>query len=403
MKTRSRIRVLLVSQQFATVRSGVGTYARGLALRLGDCGVDVTCLTSDPGSGGGVPNVRVVPLERPSFLDPTPGGFISLARRAAAWLSSADAARQAFDLVHFTDAREAFLLPEKLAFPAIGTVHDDYALAAPRRIASLRRVCGDPIRRALYYGFLRRVEPVAYGKLARLLVNSDHVMRSVALGYGVPRHRMTVVPIGVEKAPSPLEPEALDGAPPILFAGSNFYRKGLPTLLLAAAELRSRFPSIRVHVVGEDRNAKALLREARAKGVPEGLARFHGRKPPADVRRMMASALCTVLPSRTEALGLVLLESMTVGTPVIASRSGGSSELVVEGESGLLVPPGDPAALAAAIARVADDAPLRRALAARGLERSAEFTPERTAAATAAVYREALGIARADAEVPERV
>jgi glycosyltransferase involved in cell wall biosynthesis len=329
-----------------------------------------------------------VKLARPSRLDPTPGGFVSLARRAARWLEPERVRAERFDLVHFTDAREAFLLPESPAFPVIGTVHDDYALAAPRSLRALRRVCGDPIRRGLYYAFLRRVEPAAYSRLSRLVVASDHVRRSIALGYGVPRHRISVVPIGVEPPPGDLSPAALPGEPAILFVGANFYRKGLPSLLLAAAMLRSRLPGVRVHVVGEDRNAARVRAAARASGVPDGVATFHGRKAPAEVRAMMAAALCTALPSRTEALGLVLLESMSVGTPVIASASGGSSEIVDHGENGFLVPPADPRALAAAVERIAGDAALRRRMAERGRDRAAEMTPDRTAAETAAVYRE---------------
>ena len=385
---RSARRVLLVAQQLATVRTGVGTYVRGLALHLSAFGFEVTCLTPD--AGPGPDGARVVALPRALPLDPTPGGFVSLALRAARWLRSDAVLAERFDLVHFTDAREAFLLGERPPFPVVGTVHDDYALEAPRRVRGLAKVCGDPWRRAAYYAFLRRVEPAAYARLARLIVNSDHVRRSLSLGYGVPRHRMSVVRIGVEPPPADLVPAPLAGEPSVLFAGANFYRKGLPTLLAAAASLRPRFPGIRVHVAGEDRNARRIARDARAAGIPDGLLVTHGRVAPRDLRAMMAAATVFALPSRTEALGLVLLEAMSVGTPVVASLSGGSREIVDDGGTGLLVPPGDSAALARAIERLSLDPGLRREMGARGKAAAAALSPRETAAATAAVYAEVL-------------
>ena len=73
MSSGGRLRVLLVSQQLDTVRSGVGTYVRGLLAALGDHGVDATCLTPDSAREGPRGGARVVKLARPSRLDPTPG------------------------------------------------------------------------------------------------------------------------------------------------------------------------------------------------------------------------------------------------------------------------------------------------------------------------------------------
>jgi glycosyltransferase involved in cell wall biosynthesis len=383
------MRVLLVSQQLATVRSGVGTYTRGLAAHLPSLGVDVSVLTPDA-AGRDAVGTPTVPLPARSALDPTPGGWWSVARHAGAWLAARDWTQQSFDLVHFTDAREALHLPAHLPAPIVGTVHDDYALTSPRRYARRRQACGDPVARGLYYGWLRRVEPRAYAKLSHLVVNSEHVARSLAHGYGISRHRMTVVRIGIEPAPE-LAPLPLAGTPSLLFVGGNFFRKGLPTLLAAAARVRPQFPHIRVHVVGEDRNLATLMRRARQGGVPWEMVTLHGWRAPDELRRMIAGATVLALPSRVEAFGLVLVEAMSVGTPVIASRSGGSGELVEDDRSGLLVDPDDTAGLAAAITRLAEDHDLRARLALGGRARASTLTPTRTAEETLAVYRSVLG------------
>jgi glycosyltransferase involved in cell wall biosynthesis len=98
-----------------------------------------------------------------------------------------------------------------------------------------------------------------------------------------------------------------------------------------------------------------------------------------------------VLPSRAEGLSQALLEAMALGLPVVASRAGGNVDLVRHGEDGLLVAPRDPAAFAAALARLLGDAELRRHLGARARRTSRErFSMQRTAALTDRAYRIAL-------------
>src|SRR5437773_1501305 len=102
-------------------------------------------------------------------------------------------------------------------------------------------------------------------------------------------------------------------------------------------------------------------------------------------------ATAAALPSRIEGLSQTLLEAMALGLPVVASDYGGNPDLVRSGETGLLVPPLDPAAWARALARLLGDAGLARRLARAGRELvRREFTLEGTAARTEAIYREAL-------------
>ncbi|PYO81222.1 MAG: hypothetical protein DMD65_13160 [Gemmatimonadetes bacterium] len=102
-------------------------------------------------------------------------------------------------------------------------------------------------------------------------------------------------------------------------------------------------------------------------------------------------ATAAALPSRIEGLSQSLLEAMALGLPVVASDAGGNPHLVTSGETGLLVPPLDPAAWARALDRVLSDGEFARRLARAGRELvRREFTLERTAQRTEAVYREAL-------------
>jgi glycosyltransferase involved in cell wall biosynthesis len=106
-----------------------------------------------------------------------------------------------------------------------------------------------------------------------------------------------------------------------------------------------------------------------------------------DVAECLAAADVAVLPSRHEGLGVAALEAMAAGLPVIASRTGGLAEVVVDGESGLLVPPEGAAALAAALDRLACDAGARARMGAAGLARvRARYGAETMAEQTLACY-----------------
>ncbi|MFN6980081.1 MAG: glycosyltransferase family 4 protein, partial [Gemmobacter sp.] len=128
--------------------------------------------------------------------------------------------------------------------------------------------------------------------------------------------------------------------------------KGVDVLVRAAA----RVPGVSFVVAGEGGQRAALARLIARTGAPVRLAGFVAAGDLLD--------LCDIYvqPSRAEAFGLGVAEAMAAGRPVIASRAGGLPELVAEGETGLLVPPGDPAALAAAIGRLAGDGGLRAAM-----------------------------------------
>jgi alpha-1,3-rhamnosyl/mannosyltransferase len=122
-----------------------------------------------------------------------------------------------------------------------------------------------------------------------------------------------------------------------------------------------------------------------------GLVRFLGRVSEEDKPRLMAGARVFAYPSAYEGFGLDPLEAMSVGCPVVSSSGGSLREVV--GEGGLLVPPGDEAALAEALQRVWSDAGLRAELAVKGRKQAARFTWQRTAEQTQAAYRAAIGMA----------
>jgi len=168
---------------------------------------------------------------------------------------------------------------------------------------------------------------------------------------------------------------AQDGTGPVLFVGRLVERKGVAHLIDAIARLGPAGPPL--EIVGEGPERPGLEALAQRLGVANRVV-FRGKIAADELQASYARAAVCVLPSvldargDTEGLGVVLLEAMNHGTPVIASRVGGIPDIVEDGVSGLLVPPGDADALAAAIRRVRDDPALARGLGEAGRRRLRE-------------------------------
>jgi glycosyltransferase involved in cell wall biosynthesis len=162
-------------------------------------------------------------------------------------------------------------------------------------------------------------------------------------------------------------------------------QKGHRTLFEAIAQV----PDAVFVLAGEGPEREPLEALAAQLGIGERV-RFLGRRE--DVPHLLAACDVFALPSLYEGSSLAVLEAMAAGAPVVSSAIGGTDELVEDGSSGLLVPPGDSAALAAALRRMLGDPELRKELAARARERvERDLTRERMAARVTGVYRELLG------------
>ena len=228
----------------------------------------------------------------------------------------------------------------------------------------------------------------------RVIVHSRSAAADVAACFGVATERIAVVPLGVGPEFFPEPPPTQDTvrarlAPGregfILFCGSLEPRKDIPTLLRAFA----RLPDVRdryrlVLAGGGGRASPDVAAVVAGLGLEDAVA-LEEYLEVAELRALYAAAALFVLPSLYEGFGLPVLEAMACGSPVVAANTSSLPEVV--GDAGLLVPPGDPDALAVAMTRVLEDADLAADLKQRGLNRAKLFTWEATAAKSLAVYR----------------
>jgi glycosyltransferase involved in cell wall biosynthesis len=232
----------------------------------------------------------------------------------------------------------------------------------------------DPVRRAVFATALRRA--------TRTVAVSSESARAVERCFGVG---------GVGVLPNPVPPVAGGGVDPGAEPGRVLYlggfadpAKGGDVLVAALESVATGHPRDRFELFGPGEPPAAVADlAARSENV-----RWGGWLDAETKREAFRAATVFVLPSISEGLPMALLEAMAWGRPIVASAMGGVLDLITDGEDGLLVPPADPAALAAALRRLLEDPELRRRLAEKAERRSAEFTEAAVWGRLDALYQE---------------
>ena len=391
------MKVAQLCARYPPAPGGVERHVAEIARRLGDRGDRVDVFTSDL--------YREFPVERlaPEVPRSERTSFGSV-RRLPVWSLPGE--------LHYLFFRG--LVPAvEAARPEIVHVHTfgTNPVAAARRV---RRRTGVPfvltahfhpiwsieggwIRHRLRGFYDRWVAGGVTAAAARVIVQTREEERLLR-GLGLALPPVEIVPPGY----TPLPPAApgpvfcdhfrIPG-PYVLFVGRLASNKGLVELLGAFERLARAAPEAHLVLVGADGGMQASLAR-RVRGFRLG-DRVHFLGHVADDRLLSAAyreATVTVLPSEYEAFGLVLLESLAAGTPVVATRVGGVPEFIEDERSGLLVPPGDVGALALALQRIWDDPALGRRLGHHGrVEVVPRYTWERTVDRLREIYREVLG------------
>ena len=212
-----------------------------------------------------------------------------------------------------------------------------------------------------------------FKKLHGHIAVSQPAREFVAEYFSKPEYR--IIPNGIDFArfntPRPPLERFADGRPNVLFVGRMEKRKGLRFLLRAWALVRERFPEARLVVAGSGRPLEGYRRFAARRGWTDDDVHFAGFVPADDLPRYYQQASVFCAPSTgQESFGIVLLEAMAAGAPIVASDIAGYREVLTHGEQGLLVPPSDPEALASALGLLLLNPDLRRRMGAAGMAAS---------------------------------
>jgi glycosyltransferase involved in cell wall biosynthesis len=283
------------------------------------------------------------------------------------------------DVVHFTN----YLAPVFSGTPFVVSFHDMSLTLLPEAHTLKKRL------------LTASLIPTVARKAARILVPSESTRRDVVRLLEVDPSRIRLVPYAAAPRYRPLPdgPQALAARgvrpPYFLYVGTLEPRKNLTRALRAFLRIAPALPDHQFVIVGQAGWKYAeILREA---GRPELLSRVvrTGYLPEEELPLFYNHAVALVYPSLYEGFGLPVIEAMACGAPVLTSRTSSLGEIAHD--AALLVDPTSEDELARGLSRLGEDPALRATLAARGRERAALFSWERTARETAAVYREVAG------------
>jgi glycosyltransferase involved in cell wall biosynthesis len=391
---------------------GQGVYTRYMARELTDLGHDVTVFAGPPYPELDDPSrlVRVPSLDlyRPAnpFRVPWPWEFrtrvdlqefaimcsagfpepytFSLRARELLRHRRAD-----FDLVHDNQClgRGLVHMIERDGWLVLATLHHpitvDRDLDMAHTTSQWRKLT---LRR--WYGFLEMQMQVAR-RIPRLVTVSESSKRDITAQMGVPAERLHIVPVGVD-------PEIFGPRPHIArvpgrlmtTASADVPMKGLAPLLEALAKVRTEREDAHLVVVGKPKDRSRIPGLINRLGLGDSVQFVKGVTTERIVE-LYAEAEVACVPSLYEGFSLPAVEAMACGVPLVATTGGAVPEVVGrDNETGLLVPPGDPSALAAGILRALGDPELRARIGAAGRERALRmFTWRQTAVGTVEQYR----------------
>jgi glycosyltransferase involved in cell wall biosynthesis len=291
-------------------------------------------------------------------------GMLSHARKAIQRLT----AERQIDLVH-----AHWWFPSALAAT--------YASGATPLVVTMH---GSDVRLATKSAFA----PMLFRRVARRAARMTAVsqwLADQAVALGAPAKPIVAsMPVDVDH----FELNAGNRTKSVLFVGRLNAQKG-PADLVAA--MRSLPADVSADFVGDGPDREALAGQARSMGL-EGRVKWHGQLPRSAIISLYRQAAVVAMPSREEGLGLVAVEALLTGTPVVAYKSGGVAELIEDGVTGVLVPPGDVGGLAGSLNALIGDSARARRMGAAGRERMlARFAPDTVAATYAGIYASVLG------------
>lgn len=300
-------------------------------------------------------------------------GGVRILRRGDWWnanfevaaLARQELARGGYDLVVEDINKIPFLAPRWTKLPVLAMVPHLFGATVFQETAA-------PM--AMYVVAWEGLIPGTYRR-SRFLAISEST-RDDLVARGVSRDRIDVVYCGMDHTRYQVGGRR-DEKPLIVFLGRLRKYKGVQVLLEAMPAVWEKIPEAQVVVVGDGPFRGELERLARRLG--QGRITLTGGIPAAEKVSWLQRAWVTVNPSPKEGWGLTVIEANACGTPSVSSRSPGLRESVRDGETGLLVEHGSPAALAEGLVRVLGDAPLRERLGRAATEWARTFTWERCA------------------------
>jgi glycosyltransferase involved in cell wall biosynthesis len=366
---KRRILVLNERDPRNPLAGGAETHVFEIFSRLVRCGHEVTLLAAGfPGSSkeeivDGVKVRRFANRYLYYFLVP--------------WIARRESARGAEVVVDVLN-KLPFLSPWFVPKPCMAIVHHLFGTTAFRQV---------PFPIALVTWLMERLIPLAYTQVPILAISPS--TKSDLIERGVDGESIHVIPPGVDKATHVARDDGMHRKPLIVWIGRLEPYKRADVAIDAMTDVLAAVPEARLVVVGAGAARASLERHVKSRGFDEHV-RFTGFVSEEEKIRWIQDAAVVVQTSEKEGWGMTMIEASICNTVPIASNVEGLRDSVCDGESGLLVPYGNPSALAAAIVRVLTDPELRARLVTGGQSWSIRFGWDEVAEDTIALIEEAI-------------
>jgi glycosyltransferase involved in cell wall biosynthesis len=325
-----KVRALIISPRASGV-SGVGQHVRRLVKELLRRGHEVDLVCSE-----GTPHLKLRGLMNASF---TASATLKLA-------SSVPYPPAPYDVVHAHNIASALPMKAAWARRRILTLHGVFREQAPE------------LHRWLPSSLARLLELKALSWADNLTaVSKEAVRKYSSMGF-----KVAYIPNAIDPSELPSSGLRLFDRQAV-YVGRLSWEKGVDLLL----EAFSKLPDVHLLVIGEGPE------EARLKRLAKRMPNVHllGPMPRAEALRHVKGSDILIQPSRREGLSTAVLEAMALGVPVVASSVGGNVELIIDGETGRLIPPNDPSSLASAVEELLNTPSRLKAMSVKARERVA--------------------------------
>jgi len=374
------LKICLVSVEYPPTMGGSGVYAYNLAVNLVKLGHEVHVITRkllgsksyEIQEGVKIHRINWIPI--PMFYIPF---FSILSFKYVLKLHK----KEKFDIIHGNWNCDLFYNKKYFGVPLISTMHGTW-------IGEYNSVLYQPLK---YYGindlsirafgkFFGKIDKKVAQKTDRLIVVSKFSKKEVLKYYKIPESKIEVISNGVDRTIFNKEKKDMhlyriinpNNYPLLLYVGRLVARKAPQVLIDAIAIVRKEVPDIELIIVGAGPLRNSLLKKIHELGLEENI-KIYSNISFDTLSKIYAISDIFVLHSYYEAQGIVLLEAMASGLPIVATAVGGVPETALKDICGKLVPPGNPEKLAEAIIELIENEELRKKYGKNGFERVKKY------------------------------
>ncbi|MFH1210772.1 MAG: glycosyltransferase family 4 protein [archaeon] len=374
------LKICFVSRNYGSVIHGPSIYGNNLINGIIKKGHEVHIITPDNTATSN--KAKIIYVKKP--IDLKHATWIQLSSIFSKKIERLSKIEK-FDIVHFLNSLEVMRYNGKInnVLTTIQGYH--FAESTLNPFHYTNRYPIDWYLRYPYYNIGRLFEIKGLRKMKHIITPSEYIKKSLIKNYDLSESKITTVYYGIKQNKEHTLRKKFNYN--VILVGNNFQTKGISTLIRVAKSLKKEFPMAKYTIVGDDKRVLPYMKKLTEKeGVAEKFI-FTGHVPNTELKEKYKEADIFILPSTIEGFGMVFLEAMNYGLPVIGSNVGGIPEIIDDGKNGFLVDPENPKEIAEKIRIIFEDEALRNKISENAYKRVGDFPLSKMVDETIKVYK----------------